>query len=221
VNKVHLIDCMEYMKDQPSKKFDLSIVDPPYGIDVNSKRLCKTFEKTKQSINTMADDKEWDKGRPNKAYFQELFRVSKKVIIWGYNYFSDMLPVPPAVIVWDKKNGGSLFADAELAWSNCNKSVRMFRYSIVTEKSKYGKKIHTCQKPVDLYKWILKKWAKPEWLIFDSHVGSGSIRLACHDLGFNFIGTEIDPEYYERQEKRFNKYAQQGELFDTKIYMGV
>ena len=202
MNKVHLIDCMEFMKGIPDKYYELAIVDPPYGIDAGN--MTGGAGKNKQ----WDKGKDWDKEIPTDEYFIELCRVSKNQIIWGGNYF----PLPPTkcFLIWDKKNDGRDFAECEMAWTSFDMVARMYR---MRPMNMDGGKIHPTQKPVALYKWLLKNYAKPNDKIFDSHVGSGSIRIACHDMGFDFTGCEIDKDYWQAQEERFNRHVMQGDLF--------
>ncbi len=201
-NVVHLCDCMEYMKTVPDKYYELAIVDPPYGIDAGN--MTGGAGKNKQ----WDKGKDWDKSIPTVEYFNELARISKNQIIWGGNYF----PLPPTkcFLIWDKKNDGRDFAECEFAWSSFDSVARMYR---MRPMNMDGGKIHPTQKPVALYKWLLKNYAKPNDKIFDSHVGSGSIRIACHDMGFDFEGCEIDKDYWEAQEARYQQHAMQADLF--------
>ena len=197
MNKVHLIDCMEFMKSVPDKYYELAIVDPPYGIGMDGgKRQYSEYER-----------KNWDTAIPDKKYFSELFRVSEHQIIWGGNYFG--LPPCKCFLIWDKTLHGNTYADGEMAWTSFNKVARIFPLNICFNRDR----IHPTQKPVALYKWLLKNYAKPGDKIFDSHVGSGSIRIACHDMGFDFEGCEIDKDYWEAQEERYNQHAMQQDLF--------
>ena len=153
----------------------------------------------------------------------ELKRVSKEQIIWGANHFISKVPYDsPCWIVWDKDNGNTDFADCELAWTSFKTAVRKFKYRWQGMLQEYGGdrkefRIHPTQKPVALYKWLLKNYAKPNDKIFDSHVGSGSIRIACHDMGFDFEGCEIDKDYWEAQEKRYKEHSQQNDLFTPEV----
>jgi site-specific DNA-methyltransferase (adenine-specific) len=200
MNEVLLMDCMEYMKDIPDKHFDLAIVDPPYGIEINKS----------ERLGHYGGKKDWDNAIPDEKYFSEILRISGKVIIWGGNYFT--LPPAKCFLIWDKHQPkGISFADCEYAWSNLEDSARIFR--LRPQNADADGRIHPTQKPVALYKWLLQNYAKPGQTIFDSHVGSGSIRIACHDLGFDFTGCELDPDYHEAQEKRFKTHIEQGELF--------
>lgn len=194
-SEVYNIDCMEYMKTLPDKYFDLCIADPPFGISYargkNGWGVCDNRPDLK--------DVKWDKEIPQKEFFDELLRVSDKVIIWGGNYFTHLLPVSKCWIVWDKCNGTtnkSVFADAELAWTNMTKVVKMFhlRQMGFISDTKDGKRIHPTQKPTELYEWLVKNYAKDGDTIFDPMMGSQSSRIAAHRLGFDYVGCELDRE---------------------------
>ena len=203
-NVVHLCDCMEFMKGIPDKYYELCITDPPYGIGANKEK----------PHNGWRDwgIKEWDNYSPNEDYFLEILRISKNQIIWGANHFISKIPFNSSCwLVWDKGQRDFSLADGELAWTSFNTSVRIFTYA--RGKALQEGKIHPTQKPVALYKWLLKNYAKPGDKIFDSHVGSGSIRIACHDMGFDFEGCELDKDYWEAQEERYNTYISQQDLF--------
>jgi site-specific DNA-methyltransferase (adenine-specific) len=198
-NTVHLCDCMEFMKGIPDKYYELAIVDPPYGIGISSNPVRQAHNK-----------KDWDSAIPKKEYFMELLRISQNQIIWGGNYFLDYLMATQNITVWDKKQPQDFsLAMCEFAWNSIQSPAKIFRYSVLKENGK----IHPTQKPVALYKWLLKNYAKPGDKIFDSHVGSGSIRIACYDMGFDFEGCEIDKDYWDAQEDRFNTHIKQGDLF--------
>lgn len=206
MNVVHLCDCMEFMKTVPDKYYDLCIVDPPYGIRA-SRGGCGSRTRKYDRSNKNA----WDDNPPDESYWLELFRVSKNQVVWGMNNY----PLPPTqhFIVWDKKQpDGVTFAQAELAWTSFNGTSKIYSMSSNGQKNR----IHPTQKPVALYQWLLKNYAKPGDKIFDSHVGSGSIRIACHDMSFDFEGCEIDKDYWEAQEKRYNSYVAQPDLFDPR-----
>lgn len=204
MNTVHLCDCMEFMKGIPNKYYELAIVDPPYGIDINSSGRLGHYG---------GKGKVWDACIPDKEYFSELERISQNSIIWGGNYFT--LPPTRCFLIWDKQQPvGVSFADCEMAWTSFNESAKTFRMR-PQNADNYGR-IHPTQKPVALYKWLLKNYAKPNDKIFDSHVGSGSIRIACHDMGFDFEGCEIDKDYWEAQEERYKVHSAQFELFAPK-----
>ena len=209
LNRLYNMDCMVGMKQFPDKYFDLAIVDPPYGIArfgnrvELSNRICK-----EEKIN------KWDI-KPTQEYFDELFRVSKNQIIWGANNFT--LPETEYFIVWDKWQTVDNFASAEYAWTNCKVPAKVFRYSIhkvMQERKQDGGKIHPTQKPVALYEWLLKNYAKPGDKILDTHVGSASSLIACHKMGFEYIGFEIDKDYYEAAQERIRIHMQQQTIFE-------
>ena len=200
------MDCMEFMKDVPDKFFNLAVVDPPYGIDMGNKINLVTG-----GVKHTAKD--WDKYTPTQEYWDELFRVSKNQIVWGGNYFmSKIKRDSPCWIFWDKNNGDSLFADGEMAWTSFDSPVRLAKIHWCGSAAKHEtgqNKIHPTQKPIKLYEWLLMKYAKPNDLILDTHVGSGSSRIAAHKAGLTFIGCEIDQKYYEAQEARFKNFTAQ------------
>ena len=189
-------DCLEAMKEFTDKFFDLAIVDPPYGIDItNSGRLKK--------YNTTNAD--WDNEPPNDDYFKELFRMSKNQVIWGGNYFH--LPPTKCFLIWDKRQPEDVsFASCEFAWTSFDSVAKTF-YMSPLHTGEY--RIHTTQKPVALYQWILSKYAKQGDKILDTHLGSGSSRIACYNGGYDFWGYEIDKEYFEKQEQRFENHTAQ------------
>lgn len=191
------MDCMELMKQYPDKYFDLSIVDPPYGI--GSKKLTQGgtwANKYKQG------DAYWDIA-PDSSYFTELFRVSKNQIIWGGNYFS--LPANRCFIVWDKVAKMESLADCEYAWSSFDRNAKIFKHVRNTSEAR----IHITQKPVKLYEWLLRNYAESGQKILDTHLGSASSAIAAHRLGFDFVGCEIDKEYFDKAVKRFEAHKSQ------------
>jgi len=203
-------DCMEAMKEFPDKFFELAIVDPPYGLDLANMNMgIGKSKKSSKAKNRKWKAKDWDKQTPDTAYFNELLRVSKNQIIWGGNYF-DLAPFPH-FIIWDKEiPEGLSFADCELAWTSFTKAPRIFRYSAYLDKKE---KFHPTQKPIALYKWLLKNYAKEGDKILDTHLGSGSSRIAADQMGFDFWGYELDKDYFEASVKRFNQYKAQTVLF--------
>ena len=214
ISEVYLMDNMEFMLGCKDNQFDLAIVDPPYGISEPAFRrndvIVKKASKTKK-YNTAV----YKQGIPSKEYFKELTRVSKNQIIWGGNYFG-LLP-SRCWVVWDKVTQDAQWADCELAWTSFKSSVRMFKFAwngmIQGDMKNKEIRIHPTQKPVQLYKWLLKNYAKEGDKILDTHVGSQSSRIACWDGGFDYWGTELDPEYFADGNKRFEIHRSQGNLF--------
>lgn len=198
-------DCMDVMSRYPDKYFDLAIVDPPYGIGMDGGNVgykgFNNFEK-----------KDWDKEIPSNEYFAELFRVSKNQVIFGGNYFG--LPPTRCYLVWDKGEGfyNRTYAECELAWTSFDANTCKIKYDPLA-KGDYKGKIHPCQKPVTVYDWILQKYAKPNDLILDTHLGSGSSRIAAYNANLDFVGCEIDKEYFDAQEKRFKNHIMQLKMF--------
>ena len=214
--KAYNIDCMEYMATLPDKAFDLAIVDPPYGIGENGSK-----NHTRSKLARAKNYKPFsgmDTSAPDKEYFDELIRVSENQIIWGGNHFISRIPYDSSCwIVWNKDNGNSDFADCELAWTSFKTAVRMFTWKwqgMLQENMKNKEvRIHPTQKPVALYEWLLMNYAKEGDKILDTHLGSGSSRIAAHKLGFEFVGCELDKDYFEAQEKRFKLETMQLRLF--------
>jgi len=210
--ELHNIDCLPYMKQCSDKQFDLAIVDPPYGIGMDGGLIGGD----NLGMATRYEKKEWDIVIPQKEYFQELQRISRNQIIWGGNYFIENLKNSSCWIVWDKDNSGN-FADAELAWTSFKTAVRIyqFRWNGMLQQDMKNKelRIHPTQKPVALYKWLLHNYAKPGDKIIDTHLGSGSIALACEEYGFDLTACEIDKEYFDAASKRLSDYRVQMRLF--------
>ncbi|MBQ0074520.1 MAG: site-specific DNA-methyltransferase [Prevotella sp.] len=218
------MDCMEGMKEFPDNYFDLAIVDPPYGIGVGSMAYTNGVAivggKCKARRKDYSGHKLWDTQPPSKEYFTELFRVSKRQIIWGGNYFTDNLPPTKSWIVWDKRCEEKMsndFADCELAWCS-NGVARVFRYlyngMLQGDMKNKEARFHPTQKPVQLYEWLLNKYAKDGDIILDTHVGSASSLVACHKTRHKFVGFELDPEYYERAKERLDAEMAQISIFD-------
>ena len=198
LNHVYNMDCMEGMREIPDKYFELAIVDPPYGINIPGK------------IGKGTDLKAFDDSKvPTREYFSSLARVSQNQLIWGGNYFCDHLGAFRCFIVWDKNNYGLTFADCELAWSSIDGVARIFKYR---PQNMDGGKVHPTQKPIDLYKWLLSNYAKPGDKILDTHVGSGSSIIACIDMGFDYMGFEIDEDYYKAMQDRIYHFTRQEKL---------
>lgn len=202
-------DCMEVMKRYPDKYFDLAVVDPPYGIGRSGQT--ETFTKNPKHKRKHFADKGWDNETPASDYWNELFRVSKNQIVWGANYFTEYLPASMGWIFWDKGQDLTM-SDGELAYTSFNRALRRVKINrgqLMVE----GGTIHPTQKPVKLYDWILKNYAKEGDKIFDSHLGSGSSRIAAHKAGLDFVGCEIDKEYFDAAEKRYQDFIKQLTLF--------
>jgi site-specific DNA-methyltransferase (adenine-specific) len=211
---------MQGMAQYPDKYFDLAIVDPPYGINYSqiAAKNSNTHYGNAKSKKGIYKYKEWDKNTMDKIYFNELIRVSINQIIWGANHFISIIPFDSSCwIVWDKENGLNNFADCELAFTSFKSAVRKFGYKwngmLQGDMKNKEKRIHPTQKPVALYKWLLHNYAKPGDKILDTHLGSGSSRIAAYDMGFDFTGYELDKEYFDAQEKRFKDFTAQLKLF--------
>jgi site-specific DNA-methyltransferase (adenine-specific) len=208
---INNIDCIEFMKTKPDNHYDLAIVDPPYGIARAGQT--ETFTKNPKHKRKAHKDKGWDNETPTKEYFTELERVSKNQIIWGANYFVEHLTKGTmGWIVWDKGQHGLSMSDCELAYSSFNKATRVFTFNrgLIAQK---GGSIHPTQKPVELYRYVLNAYAEKGDKILDTHCGSGSIAVACDNLGFDLDATEIDKEYCDNSIKRLNKFRSQISMF--------
>ena len=215
------MDCVEAMKAYPDNYFELAIVDPPYGIgfDGNTTVKGKAGKANTFSNKQHHEKKGWDNERPSDEYFIELKRVSKNQIIWGGNYFADLLEPKKGWIFWDKKitnANNTNYSDGELAWTSFDCLLRRFTYDWIgfgyLNNPQKEKKTHPTQKPVQLYRWLLKNYAKEGDNILDTHLGSGSSRIAADMEGFEFTGYELDKDYFEASVKRFNDYKQQIKL---------
>lgn len=204
------IDCMEYMSGLPDKAFDLAIVDPIYGHDITGGHSGENGWRSKEHWAKASEG--WNTIKTGKDYFLELFRVTKNAICWGGNYFTEYLPSSEGWIVWDKGQRDFSLADAELAWTSFEKATRVFNLSRPVSNFTENR-IHPTQKPTKLYKWILKNYAKEGDRILDTHLGSGSSAIAAHEMGFSFVGCEIDHDYYNAAVKRYNEAIKQQSLF--------
>jgi site-specific DNA-methyltransferase (adenine-specific) len=203
ISEVYNEDCIELMKRYPDKHFDLAVVDPPYGLE----RFKANDGGNSKKITTFGDkDKNWNNIKPTAEYWAELFRVSKNQIVWGGNNFE--LPTSEYFIVWDKGQMMPSFARCEMAWTNCKVPAKIY-----AKRSRDLNRIHPTQKPVALYSWLLQNYAKEGDKILDTHLGSGSSRIAAHKAGLDFTACEIDKEYFDKQEKRFKEYVSQLTLF--------
>ena len=203
--KMHNADCMDFMRELPDKYYDLAIVDPPYGIGASKGVGLHSRRKFQKS------EKEWDNEVPKEQYWSELFRVSKNQIVCGANYFIEYLYSSKSFICWVKNNPAPNFAQAELLWTSTNvngkvyNSEKQIQHEIMWE----GGSIHPTKKPVKLYEWLLMNYAKEGDKILDTHGGSGSICIACHNLGFDLDWIELDKDYFDAATKRFKQHAAQ------------
>jgi site-specific DNA-methyltransferase (adenine-specific) len=214
-SSIFMIDCVSAMKNYPDNYFDLAVVDPPYGIG----RSGKPKSTSSHGGHKGYEDKGWDKNPPTQLYFEELFRISKNQIIWGANHFMSKIFIAapmmkdfdnPCYLIWDK--GQKLDqADGEIAWTSFKSPMRIFlknRVAIQVDGA-----IHPTQKPVALYDWIFKNYAEHGMKVLDTHLGSGSSRIAAHKAGMDFTGFEIDEDYFRASNKRFKDYHSQLTLF--------
>lgn len=215
-SEVFNMDCMEGMKQWPDKHFELAIVDPPYGIDFG------TFNRTNKASNgerikaNKYKNGSWDTEIPETAYFLHLKRISKEQIVWGGNYYLEHLGSSKGMICWHKHQPVPNFSDCEFAWVSFDKPARVFDYPYygnIEGKTNAEERIHPTQKPIALYKWLLKNYAKEGDKILDTHLGSGSSRIAAYDMGFSFTGYELDKDYFDASVKRFEQYKSQTKLF--------
>jgi site-specific DNA-methyltransferase (adenine-specific) len=208
------VDCMEYMRTCPDKKFDIAIVDPPY-FDIAAKSSFYHGGKSKHATPAnLKNEKHWDV--PGQNYYDELVRVSKHQIIWGINYY-DFHGVPPGRIFWFKDNLNSSFSDGEIASCTLINSVRFYKFKwngfLQGDMKNKEMRIHKTQKPVALYAHLLNTYARPGWSVFDSHAGSFSSAVACINLGFSGVFTEIDPEHFKNGKSRVDKTRRQFSIF--------
>ena len=201
-SEVFNTDCLEYMRTLPDKAFQLAIADPPYGIGRDGQKL--SINKNPKHNRKYFEAKGWDKKAPDQEFFDELLRVCENVILWGANHYISRVPIDSACwIIWDKGQKGLTMADCELAWSSFDKPARIFvmnRVALLQEGT-----IHPTQKPVALYAWLLKNYAKPGDRIFDPMMGSQSSRIAAYKMGFDYVGCELDKEYFDKGCERFNR----------------
>ncbi len=207
INKIYNMDCMEGMKQFPDKYFELAIVDPPYGIGDKKLTSGGTW-----ASKYKTGDAAWDVA-PTEEYFKELFRVSQNQIIWGGNYFD--LPPTRGFVIWDKVAHIPTMSDCEYAWTSFDRNAKVCKEMRAGGQNE--QKIHICQKPVKLYKWLLTNYAKKGDKILDTHLGSGSSVIACYDLGFEYIGFEIDKEYFDLANKRIEQHKAQMTIFEVSV----
>ena len=216
ISETYNMDCMEYMRQFPDKHFELAVVDPPYAVGAADGTFGgRTGHNYKNHGSKTAKLKAYANANkvPEQEYFEELFRVSKNQIVWGFNYYPQYFS-HGGVIIWDKETTGPL-SDAELAWNSCVKLVEKYNHAWSGFKKGVETgltRIHPNQKPIALYRWTLHKYAKSGDKILDTHLGSGSSRIAAYDLGFDFYATELDKDYFDAQEKRFQNFKSQLKL---------
>ena len=197
-------DCMDLMRATPDKFYELAIVDPPYGIGAGSVKFKNGTSKTEKPYYKLHD---WDTAIPNQEYFNELKRVSANQIIWGGNYFVHFLGAFRCFVVWDKTIHGNSYADCELAWTSFDEPARYFRENIA--QTNIEGRIHPTQKSIKLYKNLIDKFANEGDKILDTHLGSGSIAIACHDYGYALTACEIDVDYFGAACSRFKNHVAQ------------
>ena len=202
-SEVHNIDCLEYMRTLPDNYFQLAIADPPYGIGATKMNLGNGHRKIYRGEN------DWDNQAPDVEWFNELRRVSVNQVLWGANHYISRMPIDSSAwIVWDKGTGDNSFADCELAWTSFKKPVRKYFQSWVGGNAKEKSdpdRIHPTQKPVGLYAWIISHYANDGDRIFDPMMGSQSSRIAAYKLGFDYVGCELDKEYFDKGCERFDR----------------
>jgi site-specific DNA-methyltransferase (adenine-specific) len=219
-NQIIHADCMDIMPDIPDKYFELAIVDPPYGIGAGTQSFTREGKQTGKSlcISGLGYKKsEWDSLIPTQKYFNELYRISQDQIIWGGNYYIENLKNTSCVIIWDKDNGNNLYADCEIACTSFDIAIRKIKFKwhgMLQENMKQKEiRIHPTQKPIALYRWLLQNYAKPGDKIIDTHSGSGSLAIACHLEGFDFLAIEKDYDYWKDSVERYETEIAQGKLF--------
>jgi site-specific DNA-methyltransferase (adenine-specific) len=199
-------DCMQALRQMSDNQYDLAIVDPPYGMHEHGAQTGGAGFLKNRAFN-MGKIDSWDHSPP-REYFDELRRVSKNQVIWGGQYFTDRLPVSREWVSWDKCQPWVKFSQIELAWTSYKGTSKLFKYD-----NRYAGKIHPTQKPVRLYEWVLETYAKKGHRILDTHLGSGSIAIACHNMGYSLDAYEIDAEFYARASARLSQHQQQLQLF--------
>jgi len=206
-----LADCKEFLKSIPDQYYDLAIVDPPYGINISNGG--GYYNLKGQRPPNPHTKKDWDKEIPDAEYWEQLFRVSKNQIVWGGNYMTAFLPPSRCWIFWDKMKYIDNYADGELAWTSFDRNTKKVQIQHHGFLTKDGKSIHPTQKPVMLYEWLLKNFAESGQKILDTHAGSFSIGIACHNYKFELTAIEIDQEYYDKSLRRFQDHLSQPQMF--------
>lgn len=213
--RLYNMDCMDYLATCKENEFDLAVVDPPYGIGMSGGKMggdCLASNRDYKHFHGQ------DLEPPKREYFKRLLNVSENQIIWGANHYIDLNPIRSSCwLVWDKENGKNNFADCELAWSSFPSAVRRFRFQwqgmLQGDMKNKELRIHPTQKPVKLYDWIYKNYAEQGQRILDTHLGSGSSAIAAHYAGLEFVGIELDEDYFKASVERFEKETAQGDLF--------
>ena len=212
-------DNMELMSRYPDNHFDLAIVDPPYGIGIHKMNYTQSTKGGVAKRRDYSSVTDWDSAIPTKEYFDELQRISKNQIVWGGNYFTEILPPTKGLILWDKRTDGKYnndFADGEMAWTSFERPLRIYRYlwsgMLQGNMKDKQKRIHPTEKPTQLYKWLLMNYAVKGDKILDTHLGSGSIAIACHDLGFELTACELDEDYFKDSIERIKTHLKQPRL---------
>lgn len=219
LNKIHCMDCLDFMREVPDNYYDLILTDPPYGIDVNNQGWhtydCMFGGGQGVKSERKYDAKDWDKEIPSKEIFEQILRISKNQIIFGGNYFIEYLHNSNCWLFWDKDNGGNDFADGELAWTSFKSAVRKYKFRwngmLQQDMANKEKRQHPTQKPVELFKLILRDYAKENFKIYDPFIGSGTTAVACQSLGIDWCGCELEPDYVSIANKRLSQV--QGSLF--------
>jgi len=213
ISEVYLMDCVEGMKYYPDKYFDLAICDPPYGIH---DKLCrKDSPKNKSKFNTLYYEKQWDKERPKKSFWNEVFRVSKNQVVFGANYFCNELPISRGWAYWHKQGEKMSSVNDELIWTSFDISIKKFSRCHGMDKGFMSdhKVFHPTTKPVALYDWVFSNYSESGMKVLDTHLGSGSSRISANKNGLNFVGFEIDEEYFNKQNKRYADFTAQTRLW--------
>ena len=218
--ELHNVDCLPFMKQCEDKQFDLAIVDPPYGIGIHKMNYTQSTKGGVARRRDYSSVKDWDSAIPTKEYFDELQRISKNQIVWGGNYFTEFLAPTKGWILWDKKTEDKYsndFADGELAWTSFDKPLKIYRYlwsgMLQGNMKDKQQRIHPTEKPIQLYEWILHNYTDENSKIIDTHLGSGSIAIACDKLKFDLTACEIDSDYFRKASKRLDVYRRQQTFF--------
>lgn len=206
---LHNTDCMSFMRELPDNHFNLAIVDPPYGVETGSKATSRV--KKYGQLKTVNDNK------PTPEFFSELRRVSENQIVWGWNHLSDLLPPTKEFIFWYKHQPVATYSDGEIAWTSFTKTAKCFNYPYFGSHGADNTRIHPTQKPVKLYEWLLANYATPDMRILDTHLGSGSSAIAAHYFGCEFVGCEIDKDYYDNAVKRVASETAQLDMFGIDV----